>query len=198
MSRLDRTALMQFALGVKVNAMRLFRGVVKAEIDEAPVHNNGRLELVLGSTDPKQPRGASRIRAAHVLMVQGARSLAQIGNAIVRGNPVDVVKGVLRPFTVDVQPCKPMRPERDFSDGDLDVSVFVEGTGPGTGLNAPVRTFAVSENSRFGVVMQPLLQFFSGKIGISHIVAPVQRWFGQRLGGIDGAVGPRFIIQEAQ
>ena len=196
---LQRECRVQPPFGLKVCLMRIFGGFkVPKKVGVALVsylrdklsssrgypHNSG-------SVIPPRPLGV-----ADVFTVTDS---AQIHNAVIVSDAVDVVNEFWRELAVNVQPCKAVGLVRTAIDVDVDVPslVFVS---CGTSSQGHSTANAPSEFSGIGAVVQKLFQssLRESSLSISHIVAPVQRWFGQRLGGIDGAVGPRFIIQEAQ
>lgn len=190
---------MQTPLRLHVGFMRCFGRGVRPKINELAVQSNGSLignaAFLFLRSDAKKPRSAALVSSLQVLTVFGKASLSKIGNPVVIFLPVNVVNELIRPFAVDVKPSKPMRSIEPTKKFDFDVSVFV-GASCLASFGHSASTLAPSEHARFGAVVQKLFQSLLGKCisGLSHVIAPHQRWFGQGLGGVGSTLMPRSII----
>jgi hypothetical protein len=152
--------------------------------------------LFLLRPNAKQSRFASLRSFSQVLAVLRKVGLAQIRNPIVVNNSVDVVNQIIRPSSVNVKPRKPMRRYRNLVDANPAVSVFVKATRD-RAFSLCAARLAPSENARIGVIMQKVFKLGLGDSisGFSHVIAPFQRWIGQRIEGVTSTFFPRFNIE---
>ena len=183
-----------------VNRMSGFGRWVGSKVNKIATNSNCGLirntVFFLLRPNAKQSRFVSLSGLSQVLTVLRKVSFAQICNAIVVNNTVDVVNQVIRPSSVNIEPRKPVRPTTIFAYTDFDVTVFVKSPS-----NRPTSLCsscgAPSKNARFRVVMQKLFQssLRQCKSGFSHVIAPFQRWIGQRIEGVTSTFFPRSSIE---
>lgn len=108
-----------------------------------------------------------------VLFVYGSRCIAQIRNAVVGFNPIDVVNFVGWPSLVNVEPRQPMSQVSNAIQIDTDVPVIVQTPGDGAS-RYPRSNGEMGKIARFWVVVRDFKQTTMGDklvcctIAISH------------------------------
>jgi hypothetical protein len=192
--------LMQPLFRFHVNGMSNFRRWVGSEVNKlAPNSDCGLVRnavLFLLGSNAKQSRFASLSGLSQILAVLRKVGLAQILNPIVVNNSVDVVNQINGPSSVNIEPRKPVRRYRNFVDTNPAITVLVKASRD-RAFHFFAARLAPSKNARFGVVMQKVFKYRLGDSisGFSHVIAPFQRWIGQRIEGVTSTFFPRFNIE---
>lgn len=186
------------ALGLKVGGVSLFRRIESAEMDVLAVNLDGGLPLI-GPKLPcaNEPAFAVATGTPLVLTVFGGCDVPKIAETVIVGNSVDVINVALRPVSGHVKVCKTVF--RVFAPKNRELSVgvpFSLVSGAASRFGKMISRGLPHENSGFGVIIQKITQAFCGKIGLSHIVAPVKRWFGQKPDIAVNFVGLRYYSME--
>ncbi len=158
-----------------------------------------RLKLAVGARYTEQARLVAFPPVASVLRVFLIRSIAQVGNSVVRLDAVDVVDNAVGCSPVNVEPCCPVRSDGFSSDPQNFVSCGDDSSRAASGLGQSTPVFKPRKNTRLRVVAQKLFQFLMGDciFGFSHVIAPSQRCFGEGLAGAGNTFLPRFNIGRA-
>lgn len=196
----QRSHWVMLSLGRDVCGMGFFGRGKGSEVQSGSVGQvYPRLKLAVGARHTEQARLVAFPPVASVLRVFLIRSIAQVGNSVVRLDAVDVVDNAVWCSPVNVEPCGPVRSDgfsqnrQNFVSCGSDVSCAASGLGQST----PV--FKPRENARLRVVAQKLFQFLLGDyiFRFSHVIAPSQRCFGEGLAGAGNTFLPRFNIGRA-
>jgi len=195
---LERVRRMVHSLGFNVGRVRLFSSFERAKVQAAFVCKvNPRLELALALSDAHQTGKAVRPSLAPILRVPLIGYIAQVLNSVVRPFAVDMVDDAARPLAMSVKPSKSMRLSVLPHEPDAAVSCATCIPGNLPCFRKPASAFAPRKNASFGIIMQQLFQeclhFYI--VEFSHVIAPLQRRFGQRIEGADNAFFPRLNIR---
>lgn len=118
--------------------------------------------------------------AAKILLIFRGVRLAKIFNSIVRAVTVDMVHLMRRIFTGHVKPRKPVSFVRVAINFDDSIAVTKTSSNIALFDLAPARRIEPRKNAGFWIVVEKLADALCGKIGLSHAVSPVKKWFGQR------------------
>lgn len=174
-----------------VNGVRLFWRGVRAKRFHLSVYGDGSAPFgpILGDTKVSRtcPRFAS---VAHVF---SSGDHSQVAQPVVITYSVDVVDFTIRPFAMNVKPCKPVKRvglvinRGSKVPGSVSEPYFV------AGFDCVDRTHSPSEKSSFWVVVENLAQAFCCKIVGAHAVAPVKQWFGKRPASVSALCGSRYF-----
>lgn len=171
---LDRASNMQPAFDLKVSLMGFFRSWVRAgQFHRHLVNLDVHLPSVLGLMHTKEARDVIASRASQVLDVVGVRNVTKVRNPVVGSVSVDVVNFVLRPASVNVQPCETVPLDHLAVNLDVPVSAAVEATSNITSLNAVGCSDLAREDAGVGVVGQqrfePVSRQFGGIAALHHV-----------------------------
>jgi len=195
---LERVRRVVNSLGFNVSHVRFFSGFKSAEVQALSVCKaNPRLEFSLAQSNAHQAGNVVGPSLLPVLRVPLIGYIAQVLNSVVRPFAVDMVDDAARPFSMNVKPSKSMRLPVFPHEPDASVAFATCMPGNLPGLRKPASAFAPRKNASFGIIMQQLFQeclhFYI--VGFSHVIAPFQRRFGQRIEGADNAFFPRLNIR---
>ena len=195
---LQRVHRMMLSLGRDVGCVGFFGAVKGSKVNCFALHFNAGLPF----SRPKLPcadktRSAVASDSSLVLAIFSGRNISQVCNPVVVTNPVNVVNVTFGPDTVDVKPSEPVG--AILSPLNADASVSLRGCDEasfGSCFGKLVACDAIGKNARFGVVMQKVFKLGLGDSisGFSHVIAPSQRWIGQRIEGVTSTFFPRFNI----
>ena len=133
-----------------------------------PINDNSSEEPVLSFAYAKHPRLAVRKGSHHVVKVYPTRHVAEVCDGVVGRGSVDVVDIQLRPFSMNVEPCKTVRQVRVTINPDGYVSVFPPMTGDRSCLYTATTKPTVSEQSGERVVVEQFPQPFKRKMWFIH------------------------------
>lgn len=152
---------MEFALGLDIRLMRLFRRKIIAKPMRFAVDGNACPPFILERDNADKPRFITAIRAPNVLRVSSWIDYAKIAQSIIMFIAVYVVDKTLRPFSVRQQPRKPMRLV-NFS-AIADSNVFSgKVTGGVTRFDSFGNSFVPHQKPCFGVVTENGAEMFGG------------------------------------
>ena len=195
---LKRIHRVVFALRSNVCGMGFLGAVKCSEVNAPPIHFNLRLPLSRPKLPcPDQARFTIASYRPLVLAIFRGRNISQVCNSVVITNSVNVVNVAFGPSAVYVKPSEPMR--AILPPFDAYASVALRGRNKacfGPCFGKLIARGAIGENARFGVIVQKLFKPFLGEcmLGFSHVIAPFQRWIGQRIEGVTSTFFPRFNI----
>lgn len=196
---LERKSRVVLPLCPHISFMGFFRGLECPKVNTLPVNLDLRLPFA-GAKKPSAHEARSTVtpRLPLVVAVFLRSAVSKIAQTVVGGVAVYMVNVAARPNAVDIKPCKAMLsvlPARK-TDGSVPLRIF-DRASLLTGDRKLVARHAVREDSSFWVVVQNLFQSVlrDNRSSISHVIAPLQRRFGQRIEGADNAFFPRLNIR---
>ena len=129
------------------------------------------------------------VRLLSILLVQSAVSAAKIAYRVVQRIPVDMVKKIAGPFTVNVQPRDPMRKKLMAVNADTSVSLRKPSSFRAyAGVVSRVRF--PDENAGVLIVIKKLAHALSSYHFVSHLASYLGH-VGQRLTSVSALCGPR-------
>lgn len=181
------------ALGFKVGGVSFFRGIKIAKGDGLAVKVYGRAPFpVVGVNTHVAACGPA---FTPIMDIPLACYCAKVAKSVIVADTIDMVNFISGPSAMNVQPCKSVG-GIGFPinlDANVSVSVYCPSLSP---MQKGFCGGFPHKNAGFSVVIQKITQAFCGKIGLSHIVAPVKRWFGQRPGIAVNFAGLRYYSME--
>jgi hypothetical protein len=189
---------MMFPLSLKVCLVGFFSSFKRAKVQALSAGQaDPRLKLAAYSGNTKQAGRVVGSRSNPILSVFLVGNNAQVGNPVVVADGVDVVNKPVRPTAVNVKPRKTMRSVFLPKNSNADIAVGhlcprnLAFFGGSSLIDKP------NENARIRVVMQKVFKLGLGDSisGFSHVIAPFQRWIGQRIEGVTSTFFPRFNIE---
>lgn len=196
---LERERRMVFPLRGHVGQMCFLGIVERPEVHVFPVRPDGCLPFS-GAEKPSAHESGSVVtsRLPLVVAVVLRSAVSKIAQTVVGGIAVYMVNVAARPNAVDIKPCKAMLSVLPARKADGSVSLrLCDKASLLTSDGKLVARHAVREDSSFWVVVQNLFQSVlrDNRSSISHVIAPLQRRFGQRIEGADNAFFPRLNIR---
>ena len=195
---LKRVSPMILALCQNICFVRFFRRYEGSEVDAfLPRKVDPRLELIPGGGNAKKTGEVTRPRFSPVLSIFGVVRNAQVGDPVVVPDTVNVIHDGARMLPVDVKPSEAVSKMVQPLNSNNVVAFFVYHPSAVPSLCFSPSVYKPSEDACFGVVMQKLFQssLRQCKSGFSHVIAPFQRWIGQRIEGVTSTFFPRSSIE---
>ena len=184
----ESASRVKLPFGCKIGFMRLFgRGEI-TQRDGFTVNVDARPPLPMVGVDAHVTASAPTL--APVMDIPLPRALAEVSDPVVITDAVDVVNFSIRPNAVYVQPCEAMCSVVLKVDLDASIAEAVKASSL-FATQRTVRGLPPRKNPGVRVIIQKIAQAFCGKVGLSHVVAPIKRWFGQRPGIAENGVGLR-------
>lgn len=195
-----RKCRMVFPFGRHVGFVCFFGAVKRAEVDVSPFNLDLRLPLA-GPEVPcsHQARSAVGPGFALVVAVVPRRNIAQIAKPVVVSDPVNMINVTARPDAMNVKPSEPVFAVLPAKKTDVAVSLRAcDKPGPLPRDSVLIAGGDVRENARIGTVVQMLFQEFlcECSFALSHVIAPIKRWFGQGIVAAANCFNPRYNIAE--
>ena len=187
-----------FSLSLKIGLVRFFSGIKRAKMQALSVGQGyPRLKFVAHSGDTEKTRRVVGPRSNPVLSVFLVGNNAQVGNSVVAADGVNVVHDTVRVFPVNAKPSKAVSDMGQAINANGIVAFLIYHPSAVPSLCFSPSVYKPSEDARFRVVMQKLFQssLRQCKSGFSHVIAPSQRWIGQRIEGVTSTFFPRFNIE---
>lgn len=195
---LERVPAMILALCQNICFVRFFRRYEGSKVDAFLSRKvDPRLELIPGGGNAKKTGEVTRPRFSPVLSIFGVVRNAQVGNSVVAADGVNVVHDTVRVFPVNVKPSKAVSDMGQAINANGIVAFLIYHPSAVPSLCFSPSVYKPSEDARFWVVMQNLFQssLRQCKSGFSHVIAPFQRWIGQRIEGVTSTFFPRSSIE---
>lgn len=158
MSRLNRAGRMFGALCREVGFVRFLGGVEVAERAVSPVGLDGCPPLPSVAICAQQPGRGTALRTPLVLQVHFAADLAQIGDAVITDDAVDMVNVQRRHHTIEVQPREAMQEVTLAVDLDPAIPMSILGPNGRVDRDAVAGLNPASKHAGLRVVVENLLQ----------------------------------------
>lgn len=185
---------MKYSFCRAIGLSGFFNAAKAAKMDSLPINADQSPPSVPDLANAKNPARTVLVRALSVVRIGPFINVAQVGNPVVRSNPVDVVNHKARPLTVHVQPSKSVCSVQSA----IDLNTYVPVCSGTRHCASPSTTSSVlppSKDAGCFVVVKKLAQTLRGKIGLSHDA--LQLLIGQRPAGVSStAAGLAIFAQQ--
>jgi Flp pilus assembly protein TadG len=185
---------MVLALGRKVGGAGFFWSKEVTQEDSIAVHVNvctplvGDIVLGLAFGNANDSGAVVCSGSPLILAIAAPTYITQVADPVVVPDAVDMVNVVNRPSTINVQPSKAMGFVTAIVNVDLHVSAIGK-VASSAASNSHATAHTPRKNPGLGAVVETFAQEFCGKIGISHAVVLLKRWFGERPSSVSALSG---------
>lgn len=190
-AELDRPVWVQAAFRDYVRGVGFFWRSIRSQLMFFAINTNLSHPFLLVRTDTKQTIPVVGLGCAPVLGIFPISCYSKVIDSIVRSISVNVIDMATRPFSVEMQPSKPMRKVSLPIDASHDITCWSDTRDDAT--NAPALANSNFPNKKPGirVVVKNFAQALRSKIGGSH--EALLLLIGQRPACVGSTCGLRYF-----